>query len=82
MKERKFHESATKIARTWRAYKMKSYFATLRDSAADLLQGKKQRRRLSLNKFFSGDYIKYSSNAQIQQVMKPYGKFQKLLKLT
>jgi myosin-1 len=74
MKERKYHDSATTIARTWRSYKLRKYFLDLRAQATDLLQERKQRRRLSLNRIFQGDYINYLDNAQLQEIMKDFAK--------
>jgi myosin-1 len=74
MKERKYHDAATVISRAYRTYKMKKYFLDLRAQASDLLMSQKQRRRLSLNRVFQGDYINYSENAQLQEVMKQFAK--------
>lgn len=74
MKERKYHDSAALIARTYRSWKLKKYFLDLRTQACDLLQSQKQRRRLSLNRIFQGDYINYPGNAQLQEIMKPHAK--------
>jgi len=71
-KDRKYHDSASLIQRLWKKYKMKAYYIELRDTAQDLLQYKKQRRRLSINKTYLADYLNYPSNAQLQQVMKPF----------
>ena len=59
MRERKYNDSATAIARAYRSYKLKRYYAELREQAMILLEGKKERRRNSLNRLFMGDYINY-----------------------
>jgi myosin-1 len=73
-KERKYHDSATLIAKTYRAFKLKNYFLQLRAQAADLYNQNKERRRLSVNRIFLGDYINYLNNAQLVEVMKQYEK--------
>ena len=73
-KERLFHDNATRMQRLWRNYKLKRYFIKLRNTSADLLDGRKQRRRLSLNRTFIGDHVNYLDNAQLQEVMKKQGR--------
>lgn len=73
-KERKYHDSATLIARTYRNFKLKNYFLQLRAQAADLYDQKKERRRLSVNRVFLGDYLNYLNNAQLVEVMKQHEK--------
>lgn len=71
-KERKYHDSASLVARTWRRYKLRRYYLDLRSSATNLLQNSKERRRLSINRVYLGDYINYGQNAQVQEIMKPH----------
>lgn len=73
-KERKYHDSAALIAKTYRTYKMKKYFLELRAQAADLFNSQKERRRLSVNRIYLGDHINYLQNAQLVEVMKQYEK--------
>lgn len=75
MKERKFYEAASLIQKAYKSYKLRSYYLELKESAANLLLNKKQRRRLSINRVFIGDYVNYTGNAQLQSVMKQYRKF-------
>lgn len=74
MKERKYHNAATLIARTFQNYKLRAYYADLRSSATNLLEAKKERRRLSINRIYTGDYINYLNNAQILEIMKSHVK--------
>jgi myosin-1 len=64
MRERKYHDSASCIARAYRAYKLRKYYSDLRDQAYNLLGERKERRRKSLNKVFLGDYINYCKCGQ------------------
>ncbi|KAL0491036.1 myosin I heavy chain [Acrasis kona] len=72
LRERKYHDAATKIARAWRSYKLRKYYADLREQACTLLGNSKERRRNSINRPFIGDHINFDGNAQLQLVMKQY----------
>lgn len=73
MKERIFHNASSLIARTYRKWKLRKFFVDLRINSFALLEGKKQRSRMSVLKTFKGDYLEYHANAQLQEIMKPYG---------
>ncbi|KAL0481267.1 myosin heavy chain [Acrasis kona] len=73
-KEKKFYNSAALVQRSFRNFKLKNYFLTMRAEASQLYQNKKERRRLSLNRVFSGDHVNYLNNAQLVEVMKQYEK--------
>eukprot|EP01080_Neovahlkampfia_damariscottae_P000976 gene976-9883_t len=72
LKERKFHNAASLIQRKYKQYKLKEYFIELKNTVNDALYQKKERRALSLNKVYLSDYLQYTKNAQLQQVMKEY----------
>jgi myosin-1 len=74
MKDRIYENATIVIQKKYKNYKLKQYFLDLRTNATDLLQGKKERRRLSINRVFLGEYLNYSSNGQLQQVMKEHEK--------
>lgn len=59
MRERKFHESASRIAHAFRSFKLRKYYSNLNDQAYQLLSSKKERRRKSINRAFIGDYIDF-----------------------
>eukprot|EP00761_Pharyngomonas_kirbyi_P012356 gb/GECH01012383.1/.p1 GENE.gb/GECH01012383.1/~~gb/GECH01012383.1/.p1 ORF type:complete len:1469 (+),score=336.96 gb/GECH01012383.1/:1-4407(+) len=71
-KERRYHEAATTIIRSFRSYRMRKYFLELRQAATDIFVGKKERRRLSINRQFQGDYVNFLDNAQLQEKMSDY----------
>ncbi|CAD5123549.1 DgyrCDS11887 [Dimorphilus gyrociliatus] len=54
---RKYDEYARKIQKWFRKYIGVRYYVKLRKEAADVLKGRKERRRASLNRKFLGDYI-------------------------
>ncbi|KAL9655961.1 hypothetical protein ABK040_007582 [Willaertia magna] len=73
-KERLFHDASTRLQRLWRNYKLKRYFIQLRNSSNVLLENRKQRRRLSIDRNYIGDHVNYLDNAQLQEVMKKEGR--------
>lgn len=54
---RKYDEYARRIQKWFRKYIGVRYYVKLRKEAADVLKGRKERRRGSLNRKFLGDYI-------------------------
>eukprot|EP00818_Percolomonas_sp_WS_P000139 CAMPEP_0117447222 /NCGR_PEP_ID=MMETSP0759-20121206/6759_1 /TAXON_ID=63605 /ORGANISM="Percolomonas cosmopolitus, Strain WS" /LENGTH=1076 /DNA_ID=CAMNT_0005239541 /DNA_START=77 /DNA_END=3307 /DNA_ORIENTATION=+ len=71
-KERVYRHAATVIQRAFRSYKLRKYYFELKENAANLYEEKKQRRRLSLNRTFLGDYVNYLDNAQLVEAMVKY----------
>jgi myosin-1 len=57
MRDRKYNEYAVVLQKAFRKFNAIQYFLKLKNEAADLLYGKKERRALSLNRKFYGDYI-------------------------
>lgn len=56
-RERRFDGFARTIQKNWRRYQARKQHAKKKEEAADLMFGKKERRRFSLNRNFVGDYI-------------------------
>eukprot|EP00817_Percolomonadidae_sp_ATCC50343_P000304 CAMPEP_0117421408 /NCGR_PEP_ID=MMETSP0758-20121206/2511_1 /TAXON_ID=63605 /ORGANISM="Percolomonas cosmopolitus, Strain AE-1 (ATCC 50343)" /LENGTH=940 /DNA_ID=CAMNT_0005203525 /DNA_START=199 /DNA_END=3018 /DNA_ORIENTATION=+ len=71
-RERIFIDAAIKIQRYFRSWKLRKYYAELRQQAAQLYQVSKQRRRVSINRVFVGDYVHYLDNPQLVAAMKPH----------
>lgn len=65
--ERFDYERAATIQKAWRNWKGKKKALEARAIAANLLRGKKERRRDSVNKKFDGDYINFDKNFGVQQ---------------
>ncbi|KAJ3300326.1 Unconventional myosin-Ie [Borealophlyctis nickersoniae] len=61
-RDRKYHGYAKVIQRAYRRWKSRKYFLELRKKAADVVYGKKERKRFSLNREFLGDYLNYLDN--------------------
>lgn len=68
-RDRKFFSYAVKIQRSWRSYKSRKHFLELRDQASDLMFGNKERKRLSINRSFKGDYLKSLSNPLLRSLI-------------
>ncbi|CAJ0574360.1 unnamed protein product, partial [Mesorhabditis spiculigera] len=57
VRERKYDGFARKIQKAWRRHHAQRHHAKMKEEASDLMYGKKERRRFSLNRNFVGDYI-------------------------
>mgnify|MGYP002480327100 CR=1 FL=1 len=75
MRERKTYTYATRIQRFFLKYANDYYIYTLKKSANDALRGKKDRRRLSLERPYNGDYINYKENFQLKSIAGRDGNF-------
>lgn len=72
MMERKDFDQICKIQRAWRMWRMRRKALEQKAEAAKLLKGQKERRRDSATRPWTGDYINYEDNFQLQDVMQPY----------
>ncbi|KAI8809341.1 myosin IF [Cladochytrium replicatum] len=68
-RERKYHTFAVKIQRAWRRYKSRKYFLEMRKKAADIMYGKKERKRFSINREFLGDYLGFLDNPVLKSLL-------------
>merc|ERR1711907_919813 len=66
MLERKLSESALIIQKAWRRYKTKRFSMKIRYDAYEMLKNNKSRRRGSVSRQYSGDYLNYRSNPLVQ----------------
>ncbi|PAV88320.1 hypothetical protein WR25_07567 isoform A [Diploscapter pachys] len=57
VRERKYDGFARKIQKAGRQFNARKHHAKQKEEACDLMYGKKERRRFSLNRNFVGDYI-------------------------
>lgn len=69
LRERKFDAFCRKIQRAYRQYRARKYMVELKQKASDILFGKKERRRASLNRNFVGDYIGYQENPSLRALI-------------
>jgi len=57
LRDRKYNEHALVLQKAFRKHNAVQYFLKLKNEAADLMYQKKERRSLSVNRKFYGDYI-------------------------
>lgn len=69
VRERKTFTYANRIQRFFLKYASEYYLFLLKKSANDALRGKKDRRRLSLERQYVGDYIQYRENFQLKGIV-------------
>ncbi|CAB3408384.1 unnamed protein product [Caenorhabditis bovis] len=75
-RERKYDGFARVIQKAWRLFSARKQHIKQKEQAADLLFGKKERRRYSLNRNFVGDYIGLEHHPALQSIV---GKRQRIL---
>lgn len=68
-RDRKYHGYAKVIQRAYRRWKSRKYFLEMRKKAADVVYGKKERRRFTLNREFLGDYINFLDNPVLKALV-------------
>ncbi|KAJ1361072.1 hypothetical protein KIN20_020249 [Parelaphostrongylus tenuis] len=69
VRERKYDGFARKIQKAWRQFNARKHHAKRKEQACDLLFGKKERRRYSLNRNFVGDYIGLEHHPALQSLV-------------
>eukprot|EP01121_Diplochlamys_sp_Union-15-3_P015437 TRINITY_DN509_c0_g1_i3.p1 TRINITY_DN509_c0_g1~~TRINITY_DN509_c0_g1_i3.p1 ORF type:complete len:693 (+),score=174.64 TRINITY_DN509_c0_g1_i3:167-2245(+) len=70
--ERYDYDCANVIQKAWRRWKSKKHSLEQRAQAANLLKGKKERRRESVNLKFTADYMDYEENFGLQEALGKY----------
>ncbi|CAI5438217.1 unnamed protein product [Caenorhabditis angaria] len=75
-RERKYDSFARVIQKAWRQFSARKQHIKQKEQAADLMFGKKERRRFSLNRNFVGDYIGLEHHPALQSLV---GKRQRVL---
>ncbi|KAL5481739.1 hypothetical protein EMCRGX_G021967 [Ephydatia muelleri] len=69
LRERKYDGFARKIQKAWKRYKADRYYFELKQKASDILINKKERRRLSINRNFVGDYLGFADNPALKALV-------------
>mmetsp|Transcript_32792 Transcript_32792/g.99144 ORF Transcript_32792/g.99144 Transcript_32792/m.99144 type:complete len:771 (+) Transcript_32792:91-2403(+) len=69
IRERKFDGYARKIQTAWKRHHAQKYYDDLRKAACDILVGKKERRRGTINRNFMGDYIGFQENPALRALV-------------
>jgi len=67
--ERKDYECATRISKAWKKWTLAKRALEQRARAANIFRGKKERRQDSINRQFTGDYMNYDDNYQLQDII-------------
>jgi len=78
LRERKVITYANKIQRFFQRFTMVSYYYNLQKDANDRLRGNKERRRLSIDRPFGGDYVNYRENFGLKAVVASHDKNEKV----
>jgi len=73
LRERKVATYANRIQRFFLRFALRRYFWELQMAGNDAVAGKKERRRLSLERKFTGDYINYRENFALKKVVEREG---------
>uniref|UniRef100_A0A7I4XSX4 Unconventional myosin-Ie n=2 Tax=Haemonchus contortus TaxID=6289 RepID=A0A7I4XSX4_HAECO len=69
VREKKYDGFARKIQKAWRQFNARKHHTKQKEQASDLLFGKKERRRYSLNRNFVGDYIGLEHHPVLQSLV-------------
>jgi myosin-1 len=69
LRERKTYTHACRIQRFFLKHALEAFTYKLKKTSNDELRGKKDRRRLSLNRTFFGDYINYKENFTLKAIV-------------
>ncbi|KAK5972558.1 hypothetical protein GCK32_010784, partial [Trichostrongylus colubriformis] len=69
VREKKYDGFARKIQKAWRQFNARKHHTKQKEQASDLLYGKKERRRYSLNRNFVGDYIGLEHHPVLQSLV-------------
>ena len=64
-RERRVHELVTKIQAVYRSWKARKYLLELRKKSLGLFGNRKVRRRISIKRFYVGDYLRVSNDARV-----------------
>uniref|UniRef100_A0A914BXB0 Uncharacterized protein n=1 Tax=Acrobeloides nanus TaxID=290746 RepID=A0A914BXB0_9BILA len=68
-RERKYDGYARVIQKAFRRFNARKHYLRMKEQASDLLYGKKERRRFSLNRNFVGDYIGIENQPALQAIV-------------
>ncbi|KAL6061526.1 Unconventional myosin-Ie [Balamuthia mandrillaris] len=71
--DRRDYDCALRIQKAWKHWKSRKHQLEQRKFAADLLKGKKERQRLSVNRKYEFDYISYDCNFPLQDCVRGSG---------
>lgn len=67
--DRKLNNAAGSIQKIWKRYKQVRYFLRVRAKCYDLVNGRKERRRNSVSREYLGDYLNFSLNPVVKNLI-------------
>jgi len=70
---RKLSDIVARIQAVYRAYKIRKYYLELRAASLGIFQGKKDRKRKSVNQKFYGDYLALNDNPKVKPILSKFG---------
>ena len=73
LRERKLHDLVTLIQKVYRAWKARKYFLELREKSLGLFGKNKLRRRISVRRYYVGDYLNASNHPVVRTLMNKNG---------
>src|SRR4051812_41428609 len=79
MLERRTNDAVITIQKAYRHYKQKRYYLETRADIFDVVNGRKERRRGSLNREYKGDYLGFLYNKLVIGLLSQSGVKEKLL---
>eukprot|EP01080_Neovahlkampfia_damariscottae_P010518 gene10518-3040_t len=65
LRDRALHDICKIIQRKYRGYKARKFFIEMKEKSLGIFSDDKKRRRISINRTFSGDYLELFEKAQI-----------------
>lgn len=74
LRERKVYTYANAIQRFFLRFSLSTYYYNIQMNGNQKIQGKKERRQLSIERQFKGDYIGYRENFPLKAVVESHGK--------
>jgi len=72
--DRKDYDCTLRIQKAWKHWKSRKHQLEQRKMAADLLKGRKERQRDSVNRKYEFDYINYDANYPLQDCVRSSGR--------
>lgn len=79
LRERKVYDYACRLQRFFVRWTQKEYYNNLRRQGNQTVYGKKERRRLSINRPYTCDYIQYRDNWELKEIVQSAGGREKFL---
>jgi myosin I len=73
LRDRKLHDIATLIQKVFRAWRARKFFLELREKSLGVFGRHKLRRRISVRRYYIGDYLNASDNIKVRSILSKHG---------